>query len=188
MYGQNSDRSSKCLNAATLAIALTLSAVVGCASTSSKPCDQSSNKTTLQAVRSSGGVAVTSAQYRIGGNELAYGAAELRCAALDSIAAASIQEALRAPRLHGILSEVAAKQYREKYSDLPHVVLEIGRGPVFIPANLLVESELGKLLQPVDDLFRLKFGRRYRLPLLPTPAEGRDLQQLWSMMNNHRLD
>jgi hypothetical protein len=68
--GRNADGNSRRLNAATFAIALTLS-TVGCATTFSKSCDQSLKNPAFQAVRSSGGVAVTSAQYRIGTDELA---------------------------------------------------------------------------------------------------------------------
>lgn len=181
MFGQSSDRSFKCLSAGFLATALMFN-TVACATTTSTSCDLPITHLTFHAVRSSGGAVLTGAEYRIGIDELAYGADELRCAALEPRDTASLRVLLNAPRLQTVLADIAAKDYGKTSSNMPHVVLEIGSGPVFIPANLLVEGELRELLRPLDDLFRMKFNRRYRLPLLPTAEEGKDLKRLWSVV------
>ena len=84
-------------------------------------------------------------------------------------------------RLRTILSDISAQSYRSTESNLPHVILDIGTGPIFIPQHLLVDSELRELLVPIDEMLRRKFGRRYRVPLLPMAEEGRDLKRLWEV-------
>lgn len=182
MSGRNCDHDRR---AVSLIVSVLLAVSVASCATGGKPCGSSDSAALLRGVRSSAGVALTSAQYRVGTRELAYGANELRCVQLTPSEANSMAAALRAPRLAALLANIAAADYARTYSDMPHIVLDAGSGAVFIPANLLVDTELRELLRPLDSLFREKFKSGYRLPLLPTAEESAAIRRLWVLSGAH---
>jgi hypothetical protein len=162
--------------ASCLAIAMILTA---CSTQSSCPLPKAN--LVLFAVRSSAGVVPISAGCRIGEQSLLYGYAKPRCAVLILAEVNSVHAAVQAPKLSAMLQALAVEHYQERSPDMPHVVIDAGTGPVFIPLNRLVEGELRELLRPIDDLFRAKFRNHYKLPLLPTPHEAEDIKRMWTV-------
>jgi hypothetical protein len=125
MSGPNCDRNRRLI---LLLIGLSLIVGgVGCA-TRSTPCTSPEADSVFRVVRSSGGAAVTSAEFRIGARELVYGTGRTRCASLAPSEADVVAAALRTPRLLTILSEISSANYGRMYSDMPHIVLDVTAG------------------------------------------------------------
>lgn len=174
MFGQSYDRSV--LRRFVLVLTVVLAA--GRCATSRSRCMPTEHGWVFHAVRGSGGAVLTGAEFGVA-TGLTYDDSQRRCASLAPADVGMVRAVLQSPRLTAILSDISSKQYQLQYSDSPHVVLDTGSGAVFIPAYLLIEGELRELLRPLDDLFRERFGRGYRLPLLPTFKENEDLKRIW---------
>jgi hypothetical protein len=131
------------------------------------PSNQPSSDVLLHAVRSSGGIVLESAYFKVELARLVYGHGREYCADLTPRDQEQVREWLKSAAWHAALNATLVRDSASVEIDAPHLTLEAAGMHATVQLFGDTNDPVLTALRPIDALFRRKFGRIYTYALMP---------------------